>query len=81
MTSEVVSCEKSYRQSLSIVVASLCLEANYESAEEAVLETLAELLQSCKYFCKPIICSHAFVKFLLLWLKCFFYIVFSCIFL
>ena len=48
MSSEVVPHEESFRQCLSLVVASLCLEANYESAEEPVIETLTEMLQSCK---------------------------------
>ena len=41
-----ISFQKTHRDCLSSVVASLCIEAGYESAEKTVLETLSEMLQS-----------------------------------
>ena len=46
MSSDIIPNEESFRQCLSAVVASLCLEANYESAEESVLKTLTEMMQN-----------------------------------
>lgn len=49
MSNEVTSQHCGYRHCLTMAVASLCLEAGYESAQEIVVETLTEILQSCKY--------------------------------
>ena len=38
------------RQILKTTVAALCLNAGYESTQDIVLETLTEILQSCKCF-------------------------------
>lgn len=40
-----VSC----RKALKVVVSSLASEAGFDRAEEAAVETLTEMLQSCKY--------------------------------
>ena len=37
------------RRTLQVVVSSLLTEAGFESAEKASVETLTEMLQSCKY--------------------------------
>ena len=37
------------RQSLKVSVSALCNEAGFTNAQESALETLTEMLQSCKY--------------------------------
>ena len=40
---------KSRRKALKVAVGALCTEVGFGFAEESVLETLTEMLQSCKY--------------------------------
>ena len=48
MTSEATSQQSAYRQCLTMAAASICLESGYDSAQEVVLETLTEIMQSCE---------------------------------
>lgn len=40
--------ESSRRKALKVAVSALCHEAGFEKAEDSSLETLTEMLQSCK---------------------------------
>ena len=39
----------SSRKALKVAVSALCSEVGFEKAEESVIETLIEMLQSCKF--------------------------------
>ena len=40
-----------YRRALKVAVCALCSEVGFGSAEDGVIETLSEMLQSCKLIC------------------------------
>lgn len=39
----------SSRKALKVAVSALCSEIGFQAAEESAIETLTEMLQSCKY--------------------------------
>lgn len=43
----------SRRKLLQASVGCLCIEAGFQSVNETALETLTEMMQSCKYMMKP----------------------------
>ncbi len=48
MSTEPVHPELPRRRALRAAVSAVCLETGYSSAEDGALETLTEMLQSCK---------------------------------
>ena len=50
MSGETNICpEGPRRKALKVAASCLCLEAGFMSADEAALETLVEMMQSCEY--------------------------------
>ena len=64
MSGEPISSACSRRKALSVAVSALCAETGFQSADKLALETLTEIMQSCKFRFFEV--RHSFMSFAVL---------------